>query len=162
MSTAKDRVLEREFNAAKAVAAPQGKADAEALQIAAPDMSGTELNGEAQRIPLFTEAIKVKNMLERPVGFVCMSSARRVVKLLQPYDNTIYQQEPEQLPAQWGFVWSDDPEHARPWIALSTSPYMKGNVCSWGLGIYRSLIDNNVWSPESYPQGWEWVQDVEV
>lgn len=138
----------------------QGKADAEALQLAAPDMSGTELNGEAAKIPLFIEAIKVKNMLERPVGFVCLSSARRVVKLLQPYDNTIYQQEPEQLPAQWGFVWSDDPEHARPWIALSTSPYMKGNVCSWGLDIYRSLIDNNVWSPEGYPAGWEWVQDV--
>lgn len=160
MSTAKERVLEREFNAARALAAPQGKADAEALQLAAPDMTGTELNGAAERIPLFTEAVKVKNMLKRPIGFVCMSSARRVVKLLQPYDSTIYQQEPEMLPAQWGFVWSNDPAHARPWISLSTSPYMIGNVCTVGLDIFRSRIDNNVWSPLDYEQGWEWVGNV--
>ena len=136
----------------------QGKADAEALQLAAPEMTGTELNGEAQRIPLFIEACKVKNMLERPIGFVCMSSARRVVKLIQPYDSDIFTQEPELLPAQWALVWSDDPAHARPFVALSTSPYMKGNVCSWGLDIYRSLMDNNVWSPVDYPRGWEFVQ----
>lgn len=138
----------------------QGKADAEALQLAAPDMSGTELNGAAGRIPMFTEAVKVKNMLEREAGFVCMSSARRVVKLIQPYDSTAYQQEPEMLPAQWAFVWSNDPAHARPWIALSTSPYMIGNVCTVGLDIFRSYIDNNVWSPEGYPQGWEWIGSV--
>lgn len=140
----------------------QGKADAEALQAKAPELTGTELNGEAARIPLFTEACKVKNMLERPVGFVCLSSARRVVKLLQVYDSNIYTQEPEMLPAQWGFVWSDDPAHARPFVALSTSPYMKGNVCSWGLEVYRSKIDNNVWSPEGYPQGWELVGNVRL
>lgn len=135
----------------------QGKADAEALQTAAPAMDGTELNGEAGRIPLFSEAVKNKNMLERPAGFVCLSSARRVVKLLQPYDSGIYIQEPEMLPAQWGFVWSTNPAHARPFIALSTSPYGVDEVCSWGAEIYRSLIPNNVWSPAAYPQGWEVV-----
>lgn len=140
----------------------QGKADAEALQAKAPELTGTELNGEAAKIPLFTEAVKVKNMLDRPVGFVCLSSARRVVKLLQPYDSNIYQQEPEMLPAQWGFAWSTNPAHARPFVALSTSPYMKGNVCSWGLEVYRSKIDNNVWSPEGYPQGWELVGNVRL
>lgn len=138
----------------------QGKADAEALQAKAPKLSGTELNGEAAKIPLFTESCKVKNMLERPIGFVCLSSARRVVKLLQVYDSNIYTQEPEMLPAQWGFVWSNDPAHARPFVAMSTSPYMKGNVCTWGLEIYRSKIDNNVWSPEGYPQGWELMGHV--
>ena len=136
----------------------QGKADAEALQLAAPEMTGTELNAEAQRIPLFYEAVKVKNMFERPIGFVCISSARRVVKLLQPYDSDVFTQEPEMLPAQWGFVWSNDPAHARPFVALSTSPYMLGNVCSWGLEIHRSKINNNVWSPADYPDGWEFVQ----
>lgn len=140
----------------------QGKADAEALQLAAPNMSGTELNAEAQRIPLFYKAVKVKNMLERPIGFVCLSSARRVVKLIQPYDSGIFTQEPEMLPAQWGFVWSDDPAHARPFVALSTSPYNKGNVCSWGIEIYRSLINGNVWSPGDYPQGWELVGIINI
>lgn len=140
----------------------QGKADAEALQAAAPTMTGTELNGAADAIPMFDAACKVMNMLQRPVGFVCCSSSGRIVKLLQPYDSDIYIQEPEMLPAQWGFVWSDDPSHARPFIALSTSPYMRNNVCSWGLDIYRSIIDNNVWSPVDYPRGWEWVGPVSL
>ena len=43
-------------------------------------------------------------MLERKAGFVCRSTAGRVVRLLQPYDSTIYNtQEPEELEAQWGF-----------------------------------------------------------
>lgn len=138
----------------------QGKVDAEALQIAAPGMNGTELNGAALKIPLFTEAVKVKNMLDRPVGFVCLSSARRVVKLLQAYDSTIYTQEPEMLPAQWGFVWSTNPAHARPFVSISTSPYNVDEVCTWGLDVYASTIPNNVWSPEAYPQGWRWVGDV--
>ena len=84
------------------------------------------------------------------------------MKLLQPYDSSVYLQEPEMLPAQWGFVWSDDPAHARPFIALATSPYMLGNVCSWGLDIYRSKMDGNVWSPADYSQGWEYVESINI
>lgn len=118
-------------------------------------MTGTELNAEQDYIPAFAKACESKNMLERPVGFVCKSSAGRVVKLLQVYDSTIYTAEPEDLPAQWGFVWSDDPAHALPFIALSTSPYMTGDCCSEDGQVYRSTMDNNVHAPSSYPQGWE-------
>ena len=135
----------------------QGKADALALQENSPSMNGTELNAADDRIPEFKAAIATMNMLERPVGFVCKSSAGRVVKLLQKYDSTIYTAEPEELPAQFGFVWSDDPAKAKPFIALSTSPYMKGNCCRENEGVYRSKIDNNVWAPSAYSQGWEEV-----
>lgn len=145
--TSKERVLKREHD--------RGRMDALEVQGKSRDMTGTELNEVEDRIPQFKEAIKKMNMLERPVGFVCKSSAGRVVKLLQNYDSTIYTGEPEELPAQWGFVWSNNPEHAKPFVALSTSPYMKGNCCSENDMIYRSTIDNNVWSPSSYPQGWE-------
>ena len=118
-------------------------------------MSGTELNSVENRIPRFAEAVKHTNMLNRAVGFVCKSSAGRVVKLLQPYDSDIYTAEPEELPAQWGFVWSKDPAHAKPFIAISTSPYMTGDCCIDGDIVYRSLIDNNVYAPYAYPQGWE-------
>ena len=138
----------------------QGKADAEALQLAAPEMDGTALNGAAEAIPMFSAAVKVKNMLERPIGFVCISDAGRVVRLLQPYDSTIYTQQPEMLPAQWGFVWSTVPAHARPFIALSTSPYNIDEVCSWGDSIYASTINGNVWSPADYPQGWRKVGEI--
>lgn len=80
----------------------QGRANALALQEKAPDMTGTELNAADSDIPGFKAAVANKNMLERKAGFVCRSSAGRVVRLLQPYDSTIYTQVPEELPAQWG------------------------------------------------------------
>ena len=134
-----------------------GKYQASVIQARAADMTGTELNAESRNIPDFRAARTVKNMLQRSAGFVCKSSAGRVVKLLQPYDSDIFTSEPEELPSQFGFVWSDDPAHARPFVALSTSPYMTGNCCTESGSVYRSTIDNNVWSPNSYPAGWEEV-----
>lgn len=131
-----------------------GKLAAQAVQTRSSEMTGTELNAESNYIPDFTAACKKMNMLNRPVGFVCKSSAGRVVKLLQVYDSNVYTQEPEELPAQWGFVWSDDPAHALPFVAISTSPYMKGNCCTENDVVYRSKIDNNVHAPSAYPSGW--------
>lgn len=132
-----------------------GKLIAESLQIKSAEMSGTELYFEGVYIPDFKQAKEQKNMLERKAGFVCVSSAGRVVKLLQVYDSNVYTQEPEELPAQWGFVWSQNPEHALPFIALSTSPYMVGDCCSENDKVYISKIDNNVHAPSAYPQGWD-------
>ncbi len=132
-----------------------GKQVAEALQQKAPDMNGTELYAEEEFIPSFKAAVAKMNMLERPIGFVCRSTAGRVVRLLQNYDSSIYTQEPEELPAQFGFVWSKDPAKALPFIALSTSPYNTGDCCTETGIAYRSLIDNNVHAPSAYPQGWE-------
>ena len=134
-----------------------GKTIAQSVQDKSSAMTGTELNSESDYIPSFVAACKKMNMLERPIGFVCKSSAGRIVKLLQNYDSNIYTSEPEELPAQWGFVWSNDPKHALPFVAISTSPYMKGNCCSEDSQVYTSTIDNNVWSPKDYPQGWELV-----
>ena len=146
--TSKERVLQRErqrgYEAAKVV-----QANAEA-------MSGTELYAVDDRIPDFAAACAKMNMLERPVGFVCKSTAGRVVRLLQVYDSEIYTAEPEELSAQWGFVWSTDPDKALPFVALSTSPYMKGDCCLDTEGVAkRSTVDNNVFAPEDYPDGWE-------
>lgn len=135
-----------------------GLADASALQASADDMTGTALYAARERIPSFAVAVAKQNMLTRKVGFVCRSSAGRVVRLLQPYDSTIYTAEPEKLDAQWGFKWSTDPAHALPYIALATSPYSTGEVCTEDGKVYRSTIDRNVWSPSEYPQGWEEVK----
>lgn len=136
-----------------------GKLVAQSVQDKASTMTGTQLNAEDMYIPDFCAAVKKMNMLNRPVGFVCKSSAGRVVKLLQVYDSTIYTAEPEELPAQWGFVWSNDPHHAKPFVAISTSPYMTGNCCTENDKVYRSKIDTNVWLPSAYPQGWEEVTE---
>lgn len=147
--TSKERVLERERQ--------RGRAAAREVQTKAPDMNGTELYAVDDRIPRFKAACEKMNMLDRPVGFVCKSSAGRVVRLLQPYDSTIYTQEPEELPAQWGFVWSTDPAKALPFIALSTSPYNTGDCCTHEGKTWRSGQDNNVWAPGTVGVKWEEV-----
>jgi hypothetical protein len=135
----------------------EGRRQALALQDKSATMTGTELNAEDNHIPEFLAAKSIMNMLERPIGFVCKSSAGRVVKLVQPYDSEIFSAEPEELPAQWGFVWSDDPLKAKPFISLATSPYMIGNCCVENEQVYRSIIDNNTWAPSVYAAGWEVV-----
>ena len=68
----------------------KGKLDATDLQTRSAGMTGTELYAEDGKIPSFAAAVARKNMLERKVGFVCRSTAGRVVKLLQNYDSTVY------------------------------------------------------------------------
>lgn len=148
--TSKERVLQRERD--------RGRIAAQEVQERSPDMTGTELYAVDDRIPRFAEAVKKQNMLKRPIGFVCKSSAGRVVRLIQNYDSDVFTAEPEELPAQYGFVWSDDPAKALPFVAISTSPYMNGNCCTENGGTYRSTIDNNVWAPNAYPAGWEQVE----
>lgn len=151
--TAKDRVLERErqrgYEAAKAV---QAKAD---------DMSGTELYAVDDRIPAFLAAREKVNMLKRDIGFVCKSSAGRVVRLIQPYDSEIYTDEPEMLPAQWAFKWSADPKKALPFVAISTSPFNTGDCCTYEDHVWRSGQDANTWTPGTVNVKWEDLGTIE-
>lgn len=147
--TSKERVLERERQ--------RGYEAAKVVQANAENMTGTDLYAAEDRIPAFAAACAKKNMMERPAGFVCRSSAGRVVKLIQPYDSTVFTQEPEKLSAQWGFKWSTDPAKAKPFIALATSPYNTGECCTEGDEVFRSKMDGNVHAPSAYPQGWEKV-----
>lgn len=134
-----------------------GKLIAEETQKKFSTIDSKEIPSYQSVCPSFEAAKEKLNMLNRPAGFVCISPDGRVVKLLQPYDSNIYPQNPEELPAQWGFLWSKDPEYAQPFIALSTSPYSKDDCCEFEGRVYRSTMDNNVWSPADYAQGWEEV-----
>lgn len=142
-----------------------GKTIAQDIQNRSAEMTGTELFAEEDYIPDFQAARAIQNMMTRNAGrengFVCRSTAGRVVRLIQNYDSDERPGEPETLPAQWGFVWSDDPKKARDFISLSTSPYMENN-CAIDAGyVWRSKIDNNVRAPSSYEQGWEQLGTVE-
>ena len=139
-----------------------GKLAAQSLQDRADGMTGTELYAEDDYIPAFRAACEKKNVLERAAGFVCRSTAGRVVRLLQAYDSTVYTGEPEELSAQWGFVWSTDPAKALPFVSISTSPYNTGDCCLDGAGVpRRSNIDNNVWDPDVNPEFWDTAEVAE-
>lgn len=128
------------------------------FQINSVTMTGTEMYEQEEYIPDFQAAKAVKNMLERKAGitdgFVCLSTAGRVVRLIQNYDSDIYSQEPEELPAQWGFKWSTDPKKALPFISIATSPYMINDCCTFNDHVWRSGQDNNIWEPGSVGVSW--------
>lgn len=150
--TSKERVLQRERD--------RGRMAAQAVQEAALTMTGTELNAVDDRIPRFTEAVKHTNMLDRKAGqedgFVCRSSAGRVVRLIQNYNSDVFTGEPEELPAQFRCVWSHDPTKAQPFIASSTSYYNTGDCCLNRAGQpVRSKIDVNTFDPDVSPEFWE-------
>lgn len=136
----------------------KGLADAAKLQQESAGMTGTELYDAAACIPDFVAAVKVTNMQNRLAGFICRSSAGRVVKLIVPYNSDTYPEEPEVYPALWTPYWSKNPAHAVEFMAISTSPYMVGDCCSVDGIVYCSLEDNNVWSPADQPQRWEQVE----
>lgn len=154
----KERVLQRERD--------RGRMAAQAVQEASPTMTGTELNAADDRIPRFAEAVKKQNMLYRKAGqedgFVCRSSAGRVVRLIQNYDSDTWlhedgsRWEPEELTAQFRFVWSHDHAKAQPFIASSTSYYNTGDCCLNKAGqAVRSKIDVNTFDPDVNPEFWE-------
>ena len=150
--TSKEKVLKREYD--------RGRMAAMEVQEKSTDMTGTELYAVDDRIPRFAEAVKHKNMLERKAGqedgFVCKSSAGRVVRLIQNYDSDTFTAEPEDLPAQWRMVWSTDPAKAKPFISSSTSYYNTGDCCLNAAGeARRSKIDVNTFDPDVSPQFWE-------
>lgn len=62
---------------------------------------------------------------------------------------------PEAAPSLWAKVLIPDPEVIPDWEQPdSTNPYMKGDKVRFEGHIYESAIDNNIWSPGSYPAGW--------
>lgn len=137
-----------------------GRMQALDLQERSSNLTGTQLNAEDDKIPDFREAVRKMNMLERTAGqedgFVCKSTAGRVVRLIQHYDSDIHTGEPEELKAQFRFVWSQDPSKAKPFIASSTSYYNKGDCCLNAAGQpRRSTIDVNTFDPDVSPQFWE-------
>lgn len=138
-----------------------GKLIAQNLQARAGEMTGTEIIAEEDYLPSFDKAVEKKNMKDRPAGFVCRSAAGRAVKLIQPYDSTIYTQQPEELPAQWGFYWSTDPKKAKPFIALSTSPFNTDDCCTHEGHVWRSGQDGNVWEPGTTGVKWEDLGTIE-
>ena len=63
---------------------------------------------------------------------------------------------PDVAVSLWATVLIPDPDVIPDWVQPdSTNAYMTGDKVRYNGVVYRSLIDNNVWSPDAYPAGWE-------
>lgn len=72
---------------------------------------------------------------------------------------------PDTSASLWARLLNPDPEVIPVWEQPdSTNAYMTGDRVHYPDAdgpIYESTIDNNIWSPESYPQGWQLVEGGE-
>lgn len=62
------------------------------------------------------------------------------------------QPDPEPQPEPQPEPEPEIPEWVQP---TADNPYMIGDKVRFNGEIYESIIDNNVWSPADYPQGWK-------
>ncbi len=77
---------------------------------------------------------------------------RAAVDLWDTAENT-----PEAAPALWEDLLFRDGIRIIPEVITVGTAFSKGEQGWWGDVLYISLIDNNVWTPDAYPAGWQIV-----
>lgn len=66
---------------------------------------------------------------------------------------------PNSAPSLFAKVLTSVAGEPLPWQQPdSTNPYMIGDRVTYKGKVYESLIDNNVWAPDAYPQGWKEIE----
>jgi hypothetical protein len=82
-----------------------------------------------------------------------------VYKCLQEHDSQPTW-TPTDAPSLWAKVLVPSPEVIPDWEQPdSTNPYMTGDKVRFNGKVYESVIDNNIWSPDAYPQGWKEIEE---
>lgn len=149
--TSKERVLNREKEQGRTV----GHAQALDLQARAPEMNGTQIIAEEGKVPAWDSA---KDYSAWAAGYP-VADEDQVWILLQPHNAAHYPGRPSTLRALWGLAHTTDPAAAKPWVAPygTSGLYMAGECCTENGGTWRSIQDNNAYSPSAYPAAWERV-----
>ena len=134
-----------------------GAADASA--IAAKSVSG-EADGAAliaaeEQIPTWRQ----RNYTDVPIG-TPYKYGDQVYKLWQAHDATNQPDwTPDKAVSLWDICHTTDPTKAKPYVAPqgTRGMYQIDDVCTEGGKLYRSTMENNVWEPSAYPQGWKTI-----
>ena len=79
---------------------------------------------------------------------------RAAVDLWDTAENT-----PEAAPSLWEDVLYKNGARIIPATITAGLAFSKGERGYWGDVLYESLLDNNVWTPEAYPDGWKKVAE---
>lgn len=135
-----------------------GKQAAEELRSRADTMTGTELLDEEDYIPEFNAG---KDYTTSPKG-TPVKVGEQVYKLVIPHNPSHYPgTTPETNRTLWEISHTKNPAKTKPFIepAGTSGMYYIGEVCAEGGKTYKSLADNNVYSPSAYPQNWEEISE---
>lgn len=117
------------------------------------EADGTALIAAEEQIPTWRQ----RDYTDVPIG-TPYRYGDQVYKLWQAHDATNQPDwTPDKAVSLWDICHTTDPAKAKPYVAPqgTRGMYQIGDVCTEGGIIYSSTIDNNVWQPSAYPQGWE-------
>lgn len=85
----------------------------------------------------------------------------RLFKVLQAHTS---QEDwtPSRAPSLFAEILTSESGEPQEWQQpSSTNPYLTGDQVIYNGIVYESLIDNNVWSPDAYPEGWKRITSEE-
>lgn len=68
---------------------------------------------------------------------------------------------PDNAPQLWEDLLYKNGIRIIPETITAGTKFMKDELGYWGDDLYKSLIDNNVWTPIAYPAGWELIEIAE-
>ena len=137
----------------------QGMADAIDLRKRAPEMDGTSLIDEEEKIPAFDPK---KDYSGWPVGSP-VTDEGQVWVLLQPYNASHYEGRPSTLRALWGLCHTKNPAKAKAWVQPygTSGMYMIDECYKADDGaVYRCKRNNVVYDAASIPDWWERVEVI--
>ena len=148
--TSKERVLQREHDRGKPVGKVQGRADALDLAARAPELDGTAIIAEEEKIPAWNE--KADYTGQAPG--IPVSDEGQVWLLLIPHRAADYVGRPATLRALWGLAHTKDPKKAKPWVASYgiSGLYMIDECCTYPAAdgtthVFRNKHDKNEYPP---------------
>lgn len=128
----------------------QGKADALDLRERSPELTGTEIIAQEQKVPPFDPQ---KDYTGWPVG-APVADEGQVWTLIQPHNAAYYTGRPATLRALWGLAHTTDPAKAKPWVApYGTSGLYKLEECctyphtDGTTHVFRNLYNDNEYPP---------------
>lgn len=132
-----------------------GAADASAIaaKSVSGEADGTVLIAAEEQIPTWRQ----RDYTDVPIG-TPYRYGDQVYKLWQAHDATNQPDwTPDQAVSLWDICHTTDPAKAKPYVAPqgTRGMYQTGDVCTEGGKLYRSTMENNVWEPSAYPQGWK-------
>lgn len=139
-----------------------GAADASAIaaKSVSGEADGTVLIAAEEQIPTWRQ----RDYTDVPIG-TPYKYGDQVYKLWQAHDATNQPDwSPDKAVSLWDICHTTDPSKAKPYVTPqgTRGMYQIGDVCTEGGIIYRSTIDNNVWQPSAYPQGWKEITDENI
>lgn len=70
----------------------------------------------------------------------------------------IFGNNPDNAPTLWEDIEYKEGYRIIPEVITVGTAFSKDELGWWKDTLYKSLIDNNVWAPETYPTGWEIVE----